>query len=341
FHHRLRPHSFVHAGHVESYIEPFKTFPNDCRNIVAQAEKALQHKFSPLGGEPYEFPHAIDWFGDFQGRSWLYAHVDDLQERLQRPLDEQVAALQQMGPVERTWNFNQLGQFVDLGRAYWITDNEPFASEFVVQAVDWGERNQPMYGINWLYPRMVATRALNWTLSFLMFLGSEQLQGENLSRILRTLLYHGGYLAALLSKGCKDQLAVAASLYLLAAHFPEFTASRRWLVLAQQSLEEGAGREFAKDGLHRSASLAMHREATEWLLLVAAFDITNSRAWEPLLRPLEAAVEALAYLRSPALLGCEVGAHLCEGLLGRQAGPIEHTRRILAMAAVLLERGDF
>ena len=340
FIHRLRPHSFLNAGHVDHYVEALKGFPQDCRATVTQAEKALSHRFSPLGCDAHTFPHAIDWFSDLQGRSWLYAHVDDLQDRLTRTFEQESPALQQMGPVERTWSFNQLSHFVDLGRAYWITDNEPFASEFVVQAVDWGERNQPMYGINWMHPRTVATRALYWTIAFLMFSGSEQMQGDNLSRILRTLLHHGGFLAALLLRGGRDQLAVAASLYLLAGHFPEFSASRRWMVMAQQALEEGIGREFAKDGLHRSASLAMHREATEWILLVSAFDILNSRAWEPLLRPLEAAVEALAYLRSPAAMGCEIGPYLSEGLLGRHAGPIEHSRRIFALAAVLLERGD-
>lgn len=338
YHDRIRPIFFLHYSEPDLLRPRLEEHPADCRALLAEAENLLAHRFTPLGVEPYSFSSSIDWFSDFQGQSWPNAHVVDLRDGFagRRP-----APAVDMGPIEVTWEFNRHSHFVQLGRAYWLTGNERFASEFIVQVVDWSERNRALEGVNWLDPATVARRCTNWLLALHMFLGSEQLTPELLSRILSSLVLHGAVLAHQVRTSEEGSLAAAGGLYVLAFSMPELRLSRRWLALAGPALARAAAWELGRDGLHRSGSAARHRQAAEWLLLPLALHLLNGSTPPPgLAEAAEAALEALAHLRSPAGLVAEVGPTTAPGFLGLNCGPSEHTRRLLALGALTIRRGD-
>jgi hypothetical protein len=347
--HRIRPHKFVQGEQLDATIAFLKGHADDCKVWLSLADNALKRRFQILADEPYVFTSTIDWFSDLQGKSWPFGHVSELEARFQYEASQGeggagrsgFAKADPPGPIERTFVLNQLSHLADLARGYWISGNEAYISELIVQMVDWADRNPPMMGVSWLHPRTIAHRTRNLLVISLLALESPQFRNENTSKLFKLLLLHAAYLAALLAKGCRDQLAVAASLYLVAAHFPEFNASRRWSVMAQRALEEGQAREFYKDGLHRSGSSSAHREATEWLLLVCLVDQMNSRSWAPLNDCLETSLEALLYLRNPNHSGNEFGPVMLDGHLGRGFGVHEHVRRILMLGATVLQRADF
>lgn len=336
FHDRIRPRFFLHPAELDSMVEVLREHTADCRRLVREADQTVSHTFCPLGSEPYHFPAAIDWFSDFQGKSWVYAHVESLKEQL----GPQGSLADGMGSIGLTWEFNTHGHFQDLARAYWISGNEPFASEFIVQVVDWSERNPTLFGVNWLNPQTVATRAFHWLQATQLFMVSAQLQGEVFARLLKTILLHGGVLADLLDTSPSPRVSWAASLYLLASTLPELAPTTRWLNLARAGLENAAAREFGRDGMHLSGSTSHHRESLEWLLLVLALDFLNGRPPDSLHRAAETALEAMAYLRPPNGMVAELGAAAGPSLLGRHAGPSEHTHRLLALGAVVLGRED-
>lgn len=336
FQDRARPHGLIHPNDSESLVEQLKAHPQDCRRWVRSAENALQRRFSPLQAEEIVFPHSIDWYSDFSGGSWMMATPELLRQHFKM----QPLSLDQQESLLRTWSFNQLGHLLDLTRSFWLTGNEAYASEAIVQSVDWAERNPVFMGVNWAHPKVVATRALHWYLFLQPLLTSNLMQGELLMRLMRVLLLHQGYLALHLRDSQEYRLPCAASLYLLSSQLPEFIPSKKWQTLARQHLQIAIQDEFESDGFHRSGNLSLHREALDWISLCLLFDQLNSRHSEGLQGAYESALEALLYLRPPLGQQGESGAVLTEGILGRDVGPGEHALRLLSLGGILLQRGD-
>ncbi len=338
FHDRIRPIFFLHYSEPHLLRPRLEQHPADCRAILQGTEHLLSHRFAPLGVEPQTFNGALDWFSDFQGRSWGRSHVLNLRDQFAGRLPMPVV---EMGPIEVTWEFNRHAHFVQMGRAYWLTGNERFTSEFIVQVVDWSKRNRALEGVNWLDPATVAARCTNWLLALHMFLGSDQLTPELLTRILSSLILHGAVLSWFVKTSEQPVLAAAAGLYILAFSMPELRLSQRWLEVAAPALARSAAWELGRDGLHRSGSVPQHRLATEWLLLPLALHLLN-RTSPPagLAEAATAALEALNHLRTPANLVADLGSSASTGFLGGQCGASEHTRRLLALGALTLRRGE-
>lgn len=339
FRDRIRPGFFLHHAASDLILPLVTEHRAECRESLRIAELALGHTFAPLGSEPFTFGSSIDWFSDFQGRSWVYGHVEDLRHQLHRPT---VGGQEELGPVEVTWEFNRHAHFVDMGRAYWMTGREPLVSEFIVQAVDWSERNPAMAGINWLDPETVAVRAVNWLLALHLFVKSPQLRGDALCRLLQALLVHGAVLANHLEEGDgRGELACASALLIVSLTLPELSSCGRWVDLATGSIGPAAAREMGRDGFHKSGASALHRQTLEWLLLpLALHRLNRSEPPRALLATADNAVDALLQVVPPNRLTPEFGASWANAFLGRHGGAVQHTRRLLALGAVALNRGD-
>jgi hypothetical protein len=338
FHDRLRPQGFVHHSDLESLVAAFRNHPQECRRWVKTAELAVQHRFAPMQGEEYAFPQAIDWYSDFCGGSWMQAPADRLRLHFTaNPLSPPA----QEGLL-RSWSFNEHGHLLDLARSYWLTGNETYASEAIVQAVDWSERNPVGIGINWYHPRSAAVRGLHWLLMLEHLSLSNLMTGELLCRLLRTVVVHMGHLALHLRDGEAGgtRLICAAGLYLLSSHLPELAPAKKWQALARQHLSIAVAQDFENDGMHSSGNVSLHREALDWLLLCYLLDLMNSRSPELLHQACVSGLEALLYLKPPPGQQGESGAALTEGLLGRYGGPNEHSHRLLTLGALLLQRDD-
>ena len=336
FHDRLRPQGFIHPSDADSLLLAFKPYTQDCRRWVKAAELAVQHRFAPLQGEEQKFPNSIDWYSDFAGGSWMMASPEMLRNHFQT----QPLLPEQQEGLLRSWNFNQLGHLLDLVRSHWLTGNESYASESIVQAVDWSERNPVFMGMSWFHPKVVATRSLHWYILIQQLLVSHLRGGELLARFLRCLVVHAGYLALHLRESSEHRLAVASSLYLISGHLPEVVPCKKWNALARQHLHIALQEDFSSDGMHRSGNHSLQREALDWMLLCYLFDCMNSRNPDSLHGVCESALESLLYLKAAPGQQGEIGPTLTEGLLGRQIGPGEHAQRLLALGGLLLQRGD-
>ena len=238
---RLRPRFFLHPANREKLVDQVKADQIPLQKLLKAAEEAQGRTFTLLGLRK-QFPSAIDWFTDFEEASWIYGADTDLRTVLKRPNEE---SAKDMGPVEATWLFNTHDHFVHMGRAYWVTGQETMVSEFVVQAVDWAERNPAQFGINWIDTVMVANRLINWMLALNLFLSSEQLQDEVTVRLIKTIVLHGAVLAEILGDHEREQspaqlTAAASALCLLSLSFPELKPAQRWYELASSELPRRA-----------------------------------------------------------------------------------------------------
>lgn len=340
---RLRPRFFIHPANRDKLLEQVKADQLPLRKTLKAAEEAQSRTFTILGLHK-QFPSAIDWFTDFDERSWIYGANTDLHNVLKRPNEESAA---EMGPVEATWLFNTHDHFVHMGRAYWVTGQETLVSEFVVQAVDFAERNPAQFGINWVDTTVVAGRLINWMLALNLFLSSEQLQDEVTVRLLKAIVLHGAVLADLLAEvepeQSPNQLAAAASaLCLLSLFLPELKPAQRWYELASAELPKRVWECMGRDGLHLSGSASAHRELLEWMLLPEILHRLNSIPSPKGLREaIENACESLTLITAPDRKACDIGATSVHSFLGQFVGATEHSHRLLALGAIACQRDDF
>lgn len=337
---RLRPKLFLHPVYRERIVEQLKSDEVPLRPLLKSAEDAKARSFSRLGQRKH-FSSAIDWFTDFQDRSWIYGAKVDLTGVLKRPNEE---TTQDMGPVEATWLFNSLEHFVTMGRAYWLTGQETLVSEFVVQAVDWAERNPIEFGINWIDSVTIASRTVNWMLALNLFLASTQLHDEVVLRLLRAIVGHGAVLANIVEQDedVVGGVAAASALCILSLFFPELKAAERWYELSSRELPELAKRCLGQDKLHISGSSADHRELIEWMLLPEILHRLNDLpSPKGLAVAIESACETLTLLMSPDRKACDLGANSGRSFLGQRVGATEHVNRVLALGAIATGRADF
>lgn len=340
---RLRPRFFLHPANREKLVDQVKADQIPLQKLLKTAEEAQGRTFTLLGLRK-QFPSAIDWFTDFEEASWIYGADTDLRTVLKRPNEE---SAKDMGPVEATWLFNTHDHFVHMGRAYWVTGQETMVSEFVVQAVDWAERNPAQFGINWIDTVMVANRLINWMLALNLFLSSEQLQDEVTVRLLKTIVLHGAVLAEILGDSEREQspaqlTAAASALCLLSLSFPELKPAQRWYELASSELPRRAWECMGRDSFHLSGSAASHRELLEWMLLPELLHRLNAIPSPKGLREaIENACETLTLITPPDRKACDIGATTVHSFLGQFVGATEHTHRLLALGAVACQRDDF
>lgn len=340
---RLRPRFFIHPANREKLVDQVKADVAPLQKLLKVAEEAQGRTFTMLGLRK-NFPSAIDWFTDFDEASWIYGADTDLRAVLKRPNEE---SAKEMGPVEATWLFNSHDHFVSMGRAYWVTGLETLVSEFVVQAVDFAERNPAQFGINWIDTTNIANRLVNWMLALNLFLSSEQMQDEVTVRLIKTIVLHGAVLADILHDEEREQTptqraAAAGALCLLSLFFPELKPSQRWYELASSELPKQAWKCMGRDSFHLSGSVAAHRELLEWMLLPELMHRLNALPSPKGLRDaIESACETLTLLTPPDRKACDLGATSVHSFLGQYVGATEHTHRLLALGAVACQRDDF
>ncbi len=340
---RLRPRFFLHPANRDMLLEQVKQDQVNLRRILKIAEEAHHRSFNFLGLRK-SFPSAVDWFSDFQDSSWIYGAGSDLKAVLKRPNEE---SAKEMGPVEATWLFNSHDHFVAMGRAYWITGQETLVGEFVVQAVDWAERNPAQFGINWVNTSCISKRLVNWMLALNLFLSSEQLQNEVVVRLLKTIVVHGAVLSDLLENPSEDEtpvtLAAAASaLTMVSLAFPELKMAERWYEQAAPELPKRVWESMGRDGFHLSGSASAHRELLEWMLLPEILHRLNGIPSPKGLREaIETACETLTLITPPDRKACDLGSLSGESFLGQIVGATDHNQRLLARGAIACQRDDF
>lgn len=339
---RLRPRFFLHHSQCDKLVSQLSNESIPLRKTLLVAEEAKNRSFVSLG-LPKSFPGAIDWFTDFADNSWIFGADSDLRDVLKRPNEQTQSS---MGPVEATWDFNRHGFFVDMGRAYWVTGHESLVSEFIVQAVDWTERNPALYGINWLDPNTIAARLVNWMLALSLFTQSDQMQDEVVARMFKSLVLHGAVLADILEEpkdlNSYELLAAASALNMLSMFCPELKSAERWYDLSVEQLARRGWETMGRDGFHLSGSAARHRELLEWLLLPEILHRLNGLPSPKGVREAtETACESLALLTPPDRVAVDIGSTGGHSFLGRHAGATEHSRRILALASIACQRDDF
>ena len=309
------------------------------KGVIEAANLIVEHRISVGGHPPFHFTRGIDWFSDLQGNSWPRLPIEEIQ---QRQRENEPLSPDPMGDIADTWELNRHDYFLTLGRAYWLSGDENYAAEFIVQAIKWCQDNPPLLGVNWCDHQTVATRLVNWLLALGMFIESPQLQPSQMTLFVETLLNHGALLAHWLSHGVSPSLPMVVGLSMLADWMPEANCSRHWQAVATKSWDEALKSEFNEDRFHRSTSPMRQMISCEWLLLLALQRrASQQRLSAQLDEVLNDVLDSLQCLLEPHnRLSTWGGIPHSAGFMGHGCTAAEHLRNLLALGALLTHRAE-
>src|SRR5215468_6115217 len=145
---------FFSATEAPAIAEFLKTrYPSVTANIVASAERTLQHRFDLLGYEGLDYGGEIDW------------HLDAVHQKRgpNKPAFRiKYLDFAEVGDSKITWELNRHQHLVTLAKAYRLTGDSRFVREIVAQWTAWHAANPYPVGVNWASSLEVAFRSLSW-----------------------------------------------------------------------------------------------------------------------------------------------------------------------------------
>lgn len=299
---KKKPVLFIHHSKKERVIECLQRhFPKIPDKIVSKADEICRHTFNLLGSGPKEVDYevksiksnkqklvnykallnahnyqSIDWHKDFKsGYRW---NPKTYYKEIKYGHNEGV-------DIKVPWELSRFQHLPTLGKAYWVTNNERYAQEFVAQITDWIENNPPRFGVNWTCPMDVAIRVINWICGFYFFKISSEISNEFLSKFLRSLLIHGRHIRTNLEQdwgkiNSNHYLSDIAGLIYLGVMFPEFKEAKRWRDFGLKELVSEMDKQVYPDGVDYECSISYHRMVLELFLSSTLLCLNNPNMFE-------------------------------------------------------------
>ena len=181
------------------------------------------------------------------------------------------------------WELNRHQHFLTLGRAYWLTRDDRYATRILDDLRSWFDTNPPLVGINWASSLELAFRSLSWlaAIHFLLARGvASQPPANNadeswLIDVFIALDAQLNHVERHLSRYFSPNTHLtgeALALYVVGAALPELRHSRQWMTTGRTVLLEEIDRQICADGGHAELSTAYHRYTLDFYnlaLLVA------------------------------------------------------------------------
>jgi len=228
--------------------------------LGAEAREVMRHRWPLLGYGVREFGARGDWLREpASGVRWpLGFHAD---VPLVRGDGSDVRVL---------WELNRLGHTVTLARAYFITHDERYTTEFFSQLRSWDEQNPYGRGANWTCAMEVALRVMNLIAAFHVFCQSPQFDYDALEFLLRLFQEHGNYICDNLEFShiatSNHYLSDVVGLLWLGEFLPEFRDCEYWHNLGFVDMLEEMDKQVLADGADYEASTGYHRFVLELFL---------------------------------------------------------------------------
>ncbi|HML20743.1 MAG TPA: alginate lyase family protein [Aggregatilinea sp.] len=314
-------------------------YPGLRTQILVAADMACARTFKLLNQDA-SYPGEIAWQRcPATGWDWPDTHIsiiDDIIWEPDRPAD-----------FKMVWEVNRHAHFVTLGLAYRLTGEERYLNAFIDQLQNWIEANPPEHGVNWFSALEVAIRLINWTMAFQLFRTAGAFQEKASGAFLKSLYQQTVFLKEHLTTYERvpnnHLIGETAALAMVGAIFPEFKDSADWRESGLRSLNDAVRTQTHSDGVNKEQATGYMRFVAEFLLVVI---LPSRRDLLPRQPDLEATLERMfGYMRHIAGIS-GVGPLWGDSDDGYAIGlPSAHRfwdiRWLLAVGAVLFERGDF
>ena len=267
-----------------------------------------------------------------------------------------------VGDHKIIWELNRHQQWLQLGRALWLTGDTRYRDALLVQLRSWLADNPPLTGINWASMLELGFRAISWTAALHMLLAFEPELGTRdsgfdsrspdpgsrnrdwLAQMLAALDRQLTHLEQNLSYYFSPNTHLtgeALALYVTGLAIPEFAGSARRVAIGRQILLAEIARQILPDGGHAERSTHYQRYTLDFYLLALITAERNGDEAAPRFR--DAVARLAAFTRAMAddqgrlpLIGDDDGGMLWP-IAGRECADV---RDSLAVAAIVLDRPE-
>jgi hypothetical protein len=265
-----------------SFIE--HRYPEWLDRTIAKAGVLCEHRVSLFGRDVY-LGDNIDWHRDpISGFQWQRRHWTEY-DLVNMPLAD----------AKVIHELNRHQHLPRLAKAFFLTDDERYASEAIVQIETWIEQNPKSYGVNWQSSLEIAIRSISWMWTIFLLLESQFLDEEKLRRICRSLfaqLDHVYRYPSVYTSPNTHLIGEAASLFIAGVLFPEIPRAESWRLFGERTLIDSAARQVLHDGVYGELSSYYHCYATDFYLHVLVLARANRISfpdwlWDGLSRMLE------------------------------------------------------
>ena len=207
--------------------------------------------------------------------------------------------------IKVPWELSRFQHSVVLGQAYWLTEDEKYADEFVRQASDWINHNPPKLGVNWTCTMDIAIRAVNWCWGYCFFKDSRAFTDDFLIKFLKSILLHGRHIMANLERGwsginSNHYLSDIVGLVYLGLVFSEFKEAKKWREFGIKELVKEMKKQVYPDGVDYEGSVSYHRLVTELFLSATLLCLKNGITFPGwYMERLEKMIEFVMYYTKP------------------------------------------
>ena len=236
-------------------------FPRESDELLARAEQILvKHTWPIMGLGDKSFGDAVDWLRDpVSGASWPLDYHADVNLNRGDGSDARVL-----------WELNRLPHFITLARAYAVTGDERFTTEFLQQLESWRSQNPYGYGPNWNCAMEVALRAVNLLGAFEVFRHSPFFDKQTLAQTLAIFDHHGTFIRGNLEFSyiatSNHYLSDVVGLVWLGVMLPELDQASAWREFGLQEMLRELDKQVLDDGADFESSTGYHRFVLELFL---------------------------------------------------------------------------
>ncbi len=318
--------------------------PGMTAQTLAQAERLLEHEFAFFGSK-IKYAEEIDWQEDPVTRKrWPNRFYTEMKYYGQRSANGEAKSNAIPGDVKYVWELNRHQHFIVLGKAYWLTQDEKYAAEFIRQCLDWIEHNQYLYGVNWTSALEAALRVSAWMWAYFFCLDAAALEAHAHAMILRALQLHGRFISRNLSfyvSPYNHLIGEATALFMLGTLFPEFHEAERWRKKGWTILNNEVVKQFHRDGICVEQAISYHHFTLGFYLAAIILAERNGQAVSPELRGrLERALEFSLFSMQPDGTHPMIGDNDNGRSIYFGEAAAWDFRDLLAPGAVLFQRSD-
>jgi hypothetical protein len=271
FRERNQPAFFWKWEDKEKIIKIIKScYPESIPSTIQEADEICAHIFDLLGSGKKKLGETIDWHVDFKsGHRWIPSHYyKDVRE----------INFKDNSDIKIPWELSRFQHVPILGKAYWYTNDEKYAKEFVDQVTSWINENPPLFGVNWCSTMDVAIRAVNWVWGFYFFRYSHSLTDSFRLDFFKNILIHGRFIYDNLEFDRKfidgrfrrmngnHYISNLVGLIYLGVLFPELYEAKQWLTKGLAELLKELEIEIYEDGIQWELSISYHRLVLEMVI---------------------------------------------------------------------------
>ncbi len=318
-----------------------RCFDERLESTLNDACRLCQGKFSFLGLE-FQTDPIIDWQRDpCTGKKWPATFYADVPV----PFCDGTGSNRSPGDSKHVWELNRHEYLVLLAKSHFLSGDAIFARRIIETVGEWSAANPYLTGINWAGPLEVALRAIAWLWSYQFCRSWEGMQADEHLTWIKSFYQHGAYLYRHLevySSPNNHLVGEATALYLLGSFFPEFSGSSAWRDRAWSILKLQPAQQFYADGGSTEQATSYHHYCLGFFLLLV---LTRMRQGLPIptlmSQRLEAAFEFSMWMTTPDGTVPRIGD--TDDARSIRFGPVVpwDFRNLLAIGAVLFQRGDF